>query len=252
MKRLFYILLSILLLVGCSKDLQEEIQYLDQFWYTNQGGSDDPIIFPHEIDFDSFYRIEGLEGRFRACAVPKTLLDQKTTRALSLSILHYPMNYIILAYNYYDEPVRIVYENSPLHRELAARKDAAAELVEVFEKTSIDMVTGLEYATSYESIMLCDEMFLEYFLGSGIVKGLDSGSNKTRLAAAVTKKRDERLGDSSLNSSALTLIPLAYMSERLGLGVRFSDDVVSTMHSFTLRDDLFKITLNYNDLNKLP
>ena len=252
MKRLFYILLSILLLAGCANEHMEAVGPFEHFWYQDQGGSDDPIIFPHEIDFDSFYRIEGLDGRFRACAVPKTLLDQKTTRALSLSILHYPMNYIILAYNYYDEPVRIVYDKSPLHRELAERKDAAAELVTVFEKTSIDLVSGLDYSMSYESILLCDELFLEYFLGSGIVKGLDSGSNKTRLAAAVTKKRDERLADTSLNSSALTLIPLAYMSERLGLGVRFSDDVVSTMHDFTLRGDLFKIILTNNDLTTFP
>ena len=241
MKRLFLIFTSILVIAGCAKDYTEDIasiEYIGRFWETEQGGSDDPVIFPSEIDYDSFAAIEGLSLRFKVCAVPGNILNKKTTRALGLSILHYPMNYIIFAYNYYDMPVKIVYDRSPLHRELAARNDAAEALVGVFEKTRIDKSLG-NMANDYENITLADELFLEYFLGSRLVNGLDSGTNRNRLAKAVTKKRDSRLADPDLNN-ALTLMPLAYMSERLGLGVQFSKDIVDNMHSFTQGDAPFK------------
>lgn len=223
------------MLAGCSKDHSEDMSRLDDFWEETKGDSDDPIVFPTEMGLVNWEAIEGLEQRFRICQVPDYILKGKTTNALGLSILHYPMNYLILAYNYYDVPVTLVCEHSRLHNALAARPDAAEVLTGIFEKTSIDKDPGLVFAKSYGKITVCDELFLEYFLGSRIVKGLDTGTNKSRLATAVARKRDERLADSDLNG-ALTLIPLAYMSERLGLGVRFSDDIVNTMHQFTQND----------------
>ena len=235
MRKICLILLSALLLAGCAKDHSEDIGRLDNFWEDTMRGSDDPIIFPTEMGLVYWEGIDDLERRFRICQVPDNILEYKTTNALGLSILHYPMNYLILAYNYYDVPVALVCERSNLHKALAARPDAAEVLTGIFETTSIDKDPGLVFAKSYEQITVCDELFLEYFLGSGFVKGLDTGSNKSRLAAAVARKRDERLADSDLNG-ALTLIPLAYMSERLGLGVRFSDDIVDTMHEFIQND----------------
>lgn len=223
------------MLASCSKDYGENLDRLDSFWEETRGGSDEPIVFPTETGFVRWEGIYDLDLRFRICQVPDYILNEKTTTALGLSILHYPMNYLILAYNYYDVPVTLVCERSKLHKALAARPDAAEALTGIFEKTSIDKDPGLVFANSYEQITVCDELFLEYFLGSGLVKGLDTGTNKSRLAAAVTRKRDERLADEDLNG-ALILIPLAYMSERLGLGVHFSDDIVNTMHQFTRND----------------
>ena len=236
MKRLLLILLIIPLAFGCAK--VDSPYDMDDQWTTGQGGKDDPIVFAHERDYNAFNSITELEKRFHACAVPDNILRQKTTRALGLSILHYPMNSLIFAYNYYDMPVKIVYDHSPLHRELAARADAADALVGIFENTRIDKDV-YHVATNYQDISLADELFLEYFLGSGLVKGLDKGNNKKKLADAVAMKRDRRLADPDLNGT-LALIPLAYMSERLGLGVRFSDEIVSSMHYFTLEEDLFK------------
>ena len=235
MRKVLLILLPALLLAGCSKDLAEDISTVDGYWKDDMGNDDDPIVFPTESGLVNWEDIDDLNLRLKICRVPLTILKGKTTTALGLSILHYPMNYLILAYNYYDIPVALVYERSPLHMELAARKDAADALTGVFEKTSIDKDPGLVFAKSYEQITICDELFLEYFLGSGLIKGLDTGSNQKRLKAAVTRKRDERLADEDLNG-ALTLIPLAYMSERLGLGVKFSDDIVDTMHQFIQGD----------------
>lgn len=236
MKRILILLIPLLLSAGCAKDYTEDIASLDHrlhdLWMSAQGGSDDPIVFIHEINYDAFANLPTLSKRFQACSAPDSIINSKTTRALGLSILHYPMNSIILAYNYYDSAVKVVCDNSPLHRALAAREDAPEALVGIFESTRIDKEAVL-IAKDYENITLVDELFLEYYLGSRLVKGLDKGSNKERMKAAVTKKRDERLADPDLNG-ALTLIPLAYMSERLGLGVQFSSDIVSTMHQFIL------------------
>ena len=234
MKRILIYLLPLLLLAGCAKDFSEDINSIGdkitELWTHGQGGSDDPIVFLQEVDYSAFVSLPTLYDRFSACSAPESLINDKTTRALGLSILHYPLNSLILAYNYYDSAVKTVYDNSPLHRALAARKDAAEALVGIFENTRIDKGAVL-VAKDYEEITLVDELFLEYYLGSGFVKGLDSGSNKNRMKAAVTRKRDERLADPELNG-ALTLIPLAYLNERLGLGVQFSTDIVNTMHQF--------------------
>lgn len=227
------------MLASCSKGIGDDIYGFDSFWKDTVGGSDDPIVFIHEKDYGAYIKLSSLNDRFLACSVPDDILKQKTTRALGLSILHYPLNSIFLFYNYYDMPVKVIYENSPLHRELSGRRDAADELTGIFEKTSVDKDKSLIFSKSYEKIILSDELFLELYLGSGLVKGLDKGRNKERLAAAVTRKRDERLADPELNGD-LALIPLAYMSERLGLGVRFSDDIVQMMHDFTLGDYLWK------------
>ena len=53
----------------------------------------------------------------------------------------------------------------------------------------------------------------------------------------MSRKMDERIKDSAYGD--MSLIPLAYMNERLRLGLKFDDDIVRTMHSFTLGDKLF-------------
>ena len=66
---------------------------------------------------------------------------------------------------------------------------------------------------------------------------MDSNSNKERLKTIVSRKIAERKADSSFSNNSL--IPLAYMNERLGLGIKFDDNIVEMMHMFTLGDSLF-------------
>lgn len=230
MKRIFLILLSAMAIAGCSKEQNDEIKYLD-FWTENAGEEDQPVVFLPEVDAAAWNAITDLEERFIACKVPYSILKEKSTKALGLSILHYPLNYIILAYNYYDMPVKTVYDHSSLHRELASRKDAAEVMAAIFENTDIDM--GLTVSKGYGKITLGDGLFLEYFLGSGLIEGLDKGNVKNRLKTVVTEKRDERLANKDVFGD-LPLISLAYISERWGLDVSFPDDIVTTMHQFTL------------------
>ena len=233
MKKICLILLSALMLAGCAKDMSEDIRCIDDHWgEIAQGDADEPILFLSETDYDNWVHMSDLDTRFLACRVPDGILKGKTTRALGLSILHYPLNYLLLYYNYYDLAVKQVYERSPLHMTLAARADAAPVLIDIFDQTSIDI--NISTSVGYQSITLQDEMFL----GTRLVPGLDKGSNKEKIKAIVSRKMDERKADSSF--STLSLIPLAYMNERLGLGLKFDDDIVSTMHSFTLGDKLFE------------
>lgn len=229
MKRIFLILLSLMAIAGCSNDSHNGIEYGD-FWSRDAGDNDDPIVFLSEVDAHAWNAITDLDRRFSICNVPYNILEEKTTKALGLSILHYPLNHIILAYNYYDLAVKVVFDHSSLHRALASRNDAAQVMVTIFENTDIDM--GLTVSKEYGKIALCDGLFLEYFLGSGLIEGLDKGKVKERLKTAVTRKRDERLAGEDIFGD-LPLISLAYMSERLDLGVKFSDDIVATMHQFT-------------------
>lgn len=230
MKRILPILIAAICAISCSEGMERDNVVWDP---EAQGEADTPIVFLTETDFDAFVRIVGLENRFKACEVPREILDGKTTLALAKSILHYPLNYILPAYNFLDSPVKLIYDNSPLHQALAARRDAAEALTSVFEKTSIDMNPDLNVSTSYEKIKFTDELFLEMFMGSGLVQGLDKGDVKKRLKAAVLKKMQERQAAKDYFGT-YGLIPLAYMNERLGLGLSFPDDAVSEMHRFTL------------------
>lgn len=237
MKKIGLILLFALMFAGCAKDLSESIAFIDEHWAeVDQGDENAPILFPSEVFPEIWAHVSDLESRFRVCNVPYGILDKKTTRALGLSILHYPMNDLILTYNYYDLPVIMVHERSSLHRELAARPDAAEELIGIFDETRIDI--SINKSAGYSDITLQDEFFLEMFLGTRLVPGLDKGSNKEKIKAIVERKRAERLADKDTFSD-LSLIPLAYMNERLGLGLKFDNDIVDTMHSFTMGDKLF-------------
>lgn len=225
-KKLFILLMAAVLMSACSS---AGIDAPWGEWNSDPGEDDTPIVFLSETDYGAWMRLNGLEQRFKACEVPPEILNAKTTRALGLSILHYPLNSIVYAYNYWDVPVRMIYDRSSLHQALAARKDAATVLIDIFDQTMVDI--NLSVSSSYEVISLSDELFLEFFLGTRLVPGLDSNSNKERLKAIVSRKMAERKAGGSFSDNSL--IPLAYMNERLGLGVPFDDDVVELMHQFT-------------------
>lgn len=214
---------------GCAKDMDH------MEWPADPGEDDTPIVFLRDTDYEAWTHIGGLEERFAACEIPAGILNAKTTRALGLSILHYPLNGIIFSYNYFDMSIKMIYDRSSLHQALAVRKDAAEVLIDIFDKTSID--PDIIVSKDYQAISLFDEVFLEFFLGTKLVRGLDSGANRKKLSAIVSRKMKEcSSDDSSINVS---LIALAYMNERLGLGLKFDDDVVNTMHQFTLGDGIY-------------
>lgn len=180
---------------------------------------DAPLTFVSQTNFSAWTEIRGIEERFKACDVPEAQLKMMTTGALVRSILHYPLNYLVFAYNDPQEAIRLVYENSGLHRELASRSDAAEELIKAFSASCMTLDSSrANIAEDSETLSYTDGMFLEYFLGSGLVSGLSSGANKTALREAVRKKLELRSAD-TLTYSANSLRPLYSIDNQENLQV---------------------------------
>ena len=214
MRKNYSLLLLLPLVLGCQDRLAvqgfgnscTDAQSSDDLVATVQVNA--PLTFVSQTDFSAWTGIRGIEERFKACDVPEAQLKMMTTGALVRSILHYPLNYLVFAYNDPQEAIRLVYENSGLHRELASRYDAAEELIKAFSASSMTLDSSrANIAEASETLSYTDGMFLEYFLGSGLVSGLSSGANKTALREAVRKKLELRSAD-TLTYSANSLRPL--------------------------------------------
>lgn len=214
MRKNYSFLLPLLLVFGCQDRLAPQgfgnsctdAQSSDDLVATVQVNA--PLTFVSQTDFSAWTGIRGIEERFKACDVPEAQLKMMTTGALVRSILHYPLNYLVFAYNDPQEAIRLVYENSGLHRELASRYDAAEELIKAFSASNMTLDSSrANIAEDSETLSYTDGMFLEYFLGSGLVPGLSSGANKTALREAVRKKLELRSAD-TLTYSANSLRPL--------------------------------------------
>lgn len=193
-----------------------------------------PLTFVSQTDFYAWTEIRGIEERFKACDVPEARLKMMTTAALVRSILHYPLNYLVFAYNDPQEAIRLVYENSGLHRELASRSDAAEELIKAFSASCMTLDSSrANIAEDSETLSYTDGMFLEYFLGSGLVSGLSSGANKTALREAVRKKLELRSAD-TLTYSANSLRPLFDIDSQENLQVVTSVNRIVEVGKYTI------------------
>lgn len=170
--------------------------------------SDNPVCFLSDKDFSVWSKIESLEDRFAACNISEAEAKTMTTDAIVRSILRYPLNYIIFAYNDPMDAVKLVLENSNLHQELLLRNDAAETLLRYFEKTKIDMNQTLPaFDETYQTVTYSDEMFLEYLIASGAIKGFDNPSILDKLLAVVDNKTVYRHKDSSTYSN-YSILPL--------------------------------------------
>lgn len=225
MRKNYSLLLLLPLAIGCQDRLA--VQGAGNSYVDAQSSNDvavtvqvsSPLTFVSQTDFSAWTEIRGIEERFKACDVPDVRLRMMTTSALVQSVLHYPLNYLVFAYNDPQEAVRLVYENSALHRELASRPDAAEELIRAFSAS--DMALNSNRVSSIndnEALSYIDGMFLEYFLGSGLVSGLSSGTNRTALRDAVRRKLELRSAD-TLTYSSNSLMPLYGIDSRENLRI---------------------------------
>ncbi len=199
-KILSIILLSSLLAVSCHKEQQlaiPEIQNLPEIntigntvFYT---ADDEPLTFLSSRDFKAWTDIIGLQARLDACLVPENVLDKMTTEALVASAMNYPLNYIIFAYDDPQTAVELIFENSTLHQELAARADAPAELTRLFAGSISDFETKTVISDEVKQLSYEDEMFLEYLISSDKISGRLNEEHKTILRNAVDLKVQERL-----------------------------------------------------------
>lgn len=197
----YLICLTFLAFFACQKDKysgfsgsSESIQDLTRAEEQNVL-SEDSVCYFSDNGFSAWTKIASLEDRFSASDVSLEKAKSMTTDAIVRSILHYPLNYLIFAYNDPQEAVKLVVENSHLHQELIQRNDAAEALLYYFEKTEIDMKAGLMDDGSDLYVGYADGMFLEYFIASGGIKGFDNPEFLKKLLLVVEDKEKERLLD---------------------------------------------------------
>ena len=156
-------------------------------------------------------------------------MKRMNTESLVKSILHYPLNYIIL---FYDDPmdaVRYVEKNSLIHTELRTRHDAPEHIADIFETTSIDLNIGCEPYLSYSSIKYEDELFLEYYIAYNLATGAFTQETKNRIANTARVKFEERSTQPETYSD-LSIQPLRMILSQLGedVGTSTSSMVSST------------------------
>lgn len=163
--------------------------------------SQTPIDFFSEMSFQEWTSIIGIDNRFRACNVTNDVLATKTTSALANSLLHYPLNYLVFVYNDPQDAIRLVMENSGLHRAFIQRADAAQTIAELFARLSIDMSPEKScFDDDYEVVSYVNEMFLEYFICSGIIPGIFTGESSVILERAARDKLLQRDSERELFS----------------------------------------------------
>ena len=153
---------------------------------------DEPLTFLPSVDSSAWTALRSLDERFDACSVPGDLLRRMTTDALVGSAVNYPLNYLIL-FNDPESAVEMIFENSPLHRELASRQDAPGELAELFSESDyrFEIKTDLDD----KRLSYTDEMFLEYLISSDRIAGRADAAAKDLLRDAVSEKAMQRLSE---------------------------------------------------------
>ncbi|NLD22460.1 MAG: hypothetical protein GX664_08355 [Bacteroidales bacterium] len=162
---------------------------------------DEPFVFLAEKDFKAWTGIASLEDRFEACQIQQKSLNAMTTDALVKSILHYPLNYLIFAYNNPMDAVELVLTHSNLHKELLQRNNAANTLIEYFANMDIDLnMDDLSYDKTYQIVNYEDEIFLEYLIASGTIKDIDNPDVTKKLFTIVEDKIKERTKDKTTYS----------------------------------------------------
>lgn len=187
-----------------------------QTWTAEQSSlSEYSINYCVDIDFTLWTKVESLEERFSVCDISEERAKTMTTDAIVRSILHYPLNYIIFVYNNPIDAVKLVLEYSNLHRELLKREDAAKTVLQYFEQSEIDMAgTYSSFDKSYRRVNYVDEMFLEYLIASGMIKGIDKPDIIQTLMAVVEGKAKKRIMDATTYSE-YSISPLATIKKNL-------------------------------------
>lgn len=133
MKHYLSILLLVFFIVGCQDRLNPQGNAVIQEFNPDKAKEsiiidaeqNTRVVYLAEKDYSAWTQIIGLENRLKACNVSKEIVKSMTTQELVEAIVHYPLNYLVFAYNNREDAVRIVIENSTLHQELLCRKDAA-------------------------------------------------------------------------------------------------------------------------------
>lgn len=206
---LFYLLLP-LLFYSCGKQA-EIFPKEENILLTKSEGLQKvyPIDQPYSyegVDSKEFWsRFTSLNERFTAFKIDPALLKDMSTKALVKTMLRYPMNFIVFAYNNPADAISLVIDKSALHQELCKREDLFQVIIPVFNETNLSFDKDLINLSS-NTISYADEIFLEYFIIYILEHSEYSNSaDYELLKKASNRKLQERLNNRKDYSSYSTL-----------------------------------------------
>lgn len=226
MKRYFLFTIMSVLLISCQQSLtpdQSDLavpknEVMTRALSTGKISPDDPVVFLAELETNFWSQTVSLEDRFKAFEVPSSRLSTMTTEALAKSILNYPLNYLVFAYNPKDA-VDLIIKNSPLHQEFLSRTDAFEVLVDLYAASGLDMrIEKSNYDGDYVNLSYTNTMFVEAFLGANVLNTLAKSSVKQKLAETVATKLQSRLQQPETFSIS-SIEPLIAIDDAEGLNV---------------------------------
>ena len=227
MKRLITILSAVsIALISCQQALVpdqtdlavHENEVMTRALSTGKVGPDDPVVFLSELETNFWSQTVSLEDRFKAFEVPSSRLSTMRTEALAKSILNYPLNYLVFAYDPKDA-VDLIIKNSPLHQEFLSRTDAFEVLVDLYAASGLDMrIEKSNYDGDYVNLSYTNTMFVEAFLGANVLNTFAKSSVKQKLAETVATKLQSRLQQPETFSIS-SIEPLIAIDDAEGLNV---------------------------------
>lgn len=174
----------------------------------------DRIVFLAETDFKAWTKIVGLEDRFRHCDVMESTAKSMTTEALVESVIHYPLNNIILFYNCPETAVETIVQNSTLHKELLSRVDASEWVMSKY--VNARPVKTRDLLISENSIMIEDDIFLSFFIDKYELTP-KNGQEYTDSLVRKLEQKVEYTIDNLASFSEILLEPTTQILGRLGL-----------------------------------
>lgn len=175
---------------------------------------DSSITFLNDEDFLKLSEIETLEERFQFCDVSKGIAQKLTTKALVESIVEYPLNYLIFAYDNPLSAVSLILENSQLHQELLSRGDVVEKLIGLFSMSEISFDKKTNTCDSLLFLPYKDEMLLENLLLYAIRKKGINSNIRQLLLDEVNAKLNDRISQKETFSD-YSLAPLIALKNYL-------------------------------------
>ncbi|SKC56235.1 hypothetical protein SAMN06298215_1676 [Bacteroidales bacterium WCE2008] len=201
MKKIFYVFVLGAAVMGCQKENVSEVSDAGNSINEQvvEATITEPVTYLADTDFDSWTSIASIEDRFEACNIPESEARSMTDEALMKSVINYPLNYLIFAYNNPEDAVRKVIENSNVHKELVRRAGSADAILDAFASTTVSDMESMR-TKDYCNVTYSDEIFLDYFVNPEFIPALESKEASVTLQSIADKKIEARLANEEVYS----------------------------------------------------
>ena len=155
---------------------------------------DAPVKYLAEKNYEEWTRIRHVEDRMKVCNPTQEEVESMSTEALVRSIVHYPLNYLIFAYDDPMTAINLLADNSVIHKEFEKRSDAAKTIIDLFSETEgVEMDPYKKTFSEYKCLQYSDATFLEYYMASERIPNIYAKETAEKLGIAINKKIEERV-----------------------------------------------------------